>query len=151
MDSSGDSANKVCGVCGDPATLMVRHIIALPDDGSGWATSKADGPPCGYCDKHWPEGYGSPPGWAGEPVDTAKGISMVDHLDLTSFQALGGMVDSVRDMWQAEVLPLIKELEVRELRRNHIDEASNINEIAERFGDSLDQALTGSDGIEGGQ
>ena len=38
-----------------------------------------------------------------------------------------------RDMWWAEVRPLVEELELRENRANHIDRASMIREVIERF------------------
>jgi hypothetical protein len=39
----------------------------------------------------------------------------------------------VKEMWWSEVRPLVEELELRENRANHIDRASMICEIIERF------------------
>ena len=48
--------------------------------------------------------------------------------------------NNVMDMWLTEVKPLVEQLELRENRRNHIDEASSINEIMERFEKVIKQA-----------
>ena len=49
-------------------------------------------------------------------------------------------MNNVMDMWLTEVKPLVEQLELREHRRNHIDEASFINEIMERFENVIKQA-----------
>jgi len=43
----------------------------------------------------------------------------------------------IKEMWYTEVRPLVEELEKRELRANHMDSASNISEIMDRFESTL--------------
>lgn len=47
--------------------------------------------------------------------------------------------NQAEEMFFEEIDPLLEELELRESRRNHIDAASNIAEIRERFAKVVDQ------------
>jgi hypothetical protein len=47
--------------------------------------------------------------------------------------------EGLDNMWYSEVRPLIKELENREYRSNHIDRAASILEVIERYDNVVDQ------------